>query len=139
MVREETDIHLYGPVLGLPALRAEVADSWCADYHGEVSAAQVAITAGCNQAFAAAVACLTDQGDEVILPVPWYFNHKMYLDMAGVHVAALATDGNMLPDPVRAARLITPRTRAIARMVRYVADRHARARSRGSIPTSVQY
>ena len=114
LVQDEPGAHLYGPVLGLPALRASVAARWSAAYRGRVDAAQVAITAGCNQAFAAAIACLTDQNDEVILPVPWYFNHKMYLDMAGVKTVPLATGNGMLPDPEQAAKLITPRTKAIA-------------------------
>jgi len=114
LVQDEPGVHLYGPVLGLPALRASVAARWSAAYRGRVDAAQVAITAGCNQAFAAAIACLTDQNDEVILPVPWYFNHKMYLDMAGVKTVPLATGDGMLPDPEQAAKLITPRTKAIA-------------------------
>ncbi|MGY9013176.1 MAG: aminotransferase class I/II-fold pyridoxal phosphate-dependent enzyme, partial [Rhodobacterales bacterium] len=71
LVQDEPAAHLYGPVLGLPALRASVAARWSTAYCGRVDAAQVAITAGCNQAFAAAIACLTDQNDEVILPVPW--------------------------------------------------------------------
>jgi aspartate/methionine/tyrosine aminotransferase len=114
LVQDDPAAHLYGPVLGLPALRASVAARWSIAYRGRVDAAQVAITAGCNQAFAAAIACLTDQNDEVILPVPWYFNHKMYLDMAGVKTVPLATGNGMLPDPEQAAKLITPRTKAIA-------------------------
>ena len=47
------DAHLYGPVLGLPALRAEIAAQWSAAYGGTISAEQVAITQGCNQAFCA--------------------------------------------------------------------------------------
>ena len=31
----------------------------------------VALTAGCNLAFVAAIMTLADAGDEVILPVPW--------------------------------------------------------------------
>lgn len=111
LTRAET--HLYGPVLGLPDLRAALAQRTMDIYGGEVAPDQVAITSGCNQAFAAAIAALCGEGDEVILPVPWYFNHKMWLDMSGVRVVALATDEQLLPDPDHAARLITPRTRAI--------------------------
>ena len=108
------DVHLYGPVLGLPALRAALADRTGAVYGGAIASDQVCITSGCNQAFAAAIATLCGEGDEVILPTPWYFNHKMWLDMAGVKSVALATGGDLLPDPEAAAALITPRTRAIA-------------------------
>ncbi|TNF57965.1 MAG: aminotransferase [Rhodobacteraceae bacterium] len=105
--------HLYGPVLGLPALREAFARNCNAHYGGAVTAAQVCITAGCNQAFTSVMATLAGSGDEVILPTPWYFNHKMWLDMTGVKTVPLATDAALMPDPDRAAALITDRTRAI--------------------------
>ncbi len=105
--------HLYGPVLGLPDLRAELAARWSADYGGEIAEGQVAITSGCNQAFCAALATLAGPGDEVLLPTPWYFNHKMWLDMAGVRAVPLPPGPGLLPDPAEAARRITDRTRAM--------------------------
>jgi len=112
-VVHDDSIHLYGPVLGMPALRAELAARTARIYNGTVDATQVAITSGCNQAFAAAIAALCGEGDEVIIPVPWYFNHKMWLDMAGAKAVPLKCEGDMMPDPWDAAKLITPRTRAI--------------------------
>jgi len=105
--------HLYGPVLGMPELRAELAAQMSRTYGGAVRPDQVAITAGCNQAFAAVMATLAGAGDAVILPTPWYFNHRMWLDMAGVATQALPTGAGLLPDPDAAAALITPATRAI--------------------------
>lgn len=110
---EDPASHMYGPVLGLPGLRAALARDWAQHYGGAVDAAQVAITAGCNQAFAATVSALCGEGDEVILPVPWYFNHKMWLDMSGVRVVPLPCGPELLPDPDMARALITPRTRAM--------------------------
>lgn len=114
IVVNDADAHLYGPVLGYDPLRAEVATQWSADYGGAISPAQVAITSGCNQAFAAAIATLCDQGDEVIVPVPYYFNHRMWMDMAGVKTVALDAGPSLIPDVDAAAALITDRTRAIA-------------------------
>ena len=74
----------------------------------------MAITSGCNQAFAAAIATLCDDGSEVIVPVPYYFNHRMWLDMAGVKTVPLDAGPSLIPAPEQAAALITPRTRAIA-------------------------
>ena len=109
----DEDIHLYGPVLGLPALRSELASQWSKSYGGEIHSNHVGITSGCNQAFSAAVAMLCGQDDEIILPTPFYFNHKMWLDMAGVRTITLACRGDMIPDPEEAAQLITEKTRAI--------------------------
>ncbi|NDW51995.1 aminotransferase [Aliiroseovarius sp. PrR006] len=108
------ETHLYGPVLGLPALRDELAFNINRHYGADVSSQNVAITSGCNQAFAATIATLAAPGDEVILPTPWYFNHKMWLDMGGITAVPLATGADLLPAPDKAATLITPRTRAIA-------------------------
>ena len=107
------EAHLYGPVLGLPDLRTTLAHRWSRLYSGRVGANQVAITSGCNQAFAATTSVLAEKGDEVILPTPWYFNHKMWLDMQGLRAVPLPTDIALLPDPDVAKSLITDRTRAI--------------------------
>ena len=105
--------HLYGPVLGNPELRAEIALQWSAAYGGAIRPDQVAITQGCNQAFTAAMSTLAGAGDEVILPTPWYFNHKMWLDMQGITTVPLPAGPGLIPQADQAAKLITPRTRAI--------------------------
>ncbi|MEO6298480.1 MAG: aminotransferase [Paracoccaceae bacterium] len=107
------DAHLYGPVLGLPALRSEIADQWSTAYAGTINPMQVAITQGCNQAFCAVLSTLAGAGDEVILPTPWYFNHKMWLDMQGCKTVPLPSGPHLTPDAATAAALITDRTRAI--------------------------
>ena len=114
IVLHEPDAHLYGPVLGLPDLRAEVARQWSAGYVGMISPDQVAITSGCNQAYSAALMAIAGEGDEVILPVPWYFNHAMWNQMIGVRTVPLTTGPDMIPRAEDAARLVTSRTRAIA-------------------------
>ncbi|NOD91604.1 aminotransferase [Ruegeria sp. HKCCD4884] len=111
---QEDSAHLYGPVLGNDDLRTELAAQISAHYAAQVDPAQTAITSGCNQAFSAVISAITDEADEVILPTPWYFNHKMWLDMAGVKAVDLPTGDDLLPDPDRARALITKKTRAIA-------------------------
>ncbi|UWQ34647.1 aminotransferase [Leisingera sp. M527] len=109
----DVEAHLYGPVLGNDPLRRALARQISGHYQADVRAEQVGITSGCNQAFAAAIAALCGEGDEVIIPVPWYFNHKMWLDMAGVTAVPLPVGGGMLPELAAAEALISPRTRAI--------------------------
>ena len=106
--------HLYCSVLGRDNLREAIASIWSDLYGGRISAANVGVTAGCNQAFCASILSLAGPGDEVILPTPWYFNHKMWLDMSGVTAVPLATNQDCLPDVETAASLISERTRAIA-------------------------
>ncbi len=111
---QQDSAHLYGPVLGNDDLRTELANQIGDHYDATVMPEQVAITSGCNQAFSAVISAITDQGDEVILPTPWYFNHKMWLDMAGVQAIDLPTGEDLLPDPDQARALITDKTRAIS-------------------------
>lgn len=105
--------HLYGPVLGLPDLREGLAASMQGRYAAPVRPDQIAITAGCNQAFCAVMATLAGQGDAVVLPTPWYFNHAMWLSMQGIDAVPLPCGAGLLPDPDHARTLIGPRTRAI--------------------------
>ena len=109
----DTSAHFYGAVLGRDALRDEIARAWRDIYAGDIAPAQVGVTAGCNQAFCAAILSLAGPGDEVILPTPWYFNHQMWLQMTGLKAVPLATNQDCLPDIDSAAALITDRTRAI--------------------------
>ena len=110
---EEDDTHLYGAVLGSDSLRTELASQWAHHFEGTVSPAQVAVTSGCNQAFSATISAICAEGDEVLLPTPWYFNHKMWLDMVGVTTVPLDTGTDLTPDVATAKALIGPRTKAI--------------------------
>jgi aspartate/methionine/tyrosine aminotransferase len=71
------------------------------------------VTAGGNQAFFNAILAITDPGDEVILLVPYYFNHEMAVVMAGCRPVLVRTDENyqLRPEAIQAA--ITSRTRAV--------------------------
>jgi aspartate/methionine/tyrosine aminotransferase len=77
LVRRD-DTASYAPAIGLPHARTATAD------HLGVAADHVMITAGCNQAFCLAIGALCEPGDNVILPVPYYFNHDMWLRANGV-------------------------------------------------------
>jgi aspartate/methionine/tyrosine aminotransferase len=106
-------VHRYTSQLGIEALRAAEARDLARAYGAPVALEQVAITAGCNQAFCLVADALAAPGDEVILPLPFYFNHDMWLRARGVVPVYLTAGADLLPDPDEAARRITRRTRAI--------------------------
>jgi aspartate/methionine/tyrosine aminotransferase len=105
----------YTEIAGLVELREALARHMSAVYEGAIAPARCFVTAGCNQAYCLAVMALARAGDEVILPLPYYFNHQMWLDMLGVRARHLAfrPDRGGVPDADEAAALITERTRAI--------------------------
>src|SRR3954453_2077291 len=105
----------YGTIDGDEALRSVLAADINRVYGADLNANDVAITAGANLAFTMALTVLCGHGDQVMLPVPWYFNNAMALSMQGLETLPLpcrAEDG-FVPDPDRAAALITERTRAL--------------------------
>jgi len=112
-VVNRADAHLYGPVPGNPELRDEIAAQWSVLYGGVIVQGNVAITAGCNQAFCVAIATACAPGDIVMLPNPWYFNHRMWLDMTGIGCIPLGCDADMLPDLGVARAAMSERVRAI--------------------------
>lgn len=98
---------------GILPLREGLVRSLTVDYDAPVAVEQVAVTAGCNQAFCLAMMALTEPGDEVLLPLPSYFNHDMWLRSQDVAPVYLEPGPDMTPDPAEAAAAITDRTRAI--------------------------
>ena len=114
LILNDTSVHLYGEVLGLPELRLEFSDHLNKFYKSnKLSSANIGITAGCNQAFAAAITSVAQADDQIILPSPWYFNHKMWLDMLGIRTIVLNTGTTLIPDVNEASKLITNKTKAI--------------------------
>jgi aspartate/methionine/tyrosine aminotransferase len=105
----------YTHIYGLDTLRQTHAQAMGRDYGAQIAPSHVAITTGCNQAFAAAIMAVAQAGDAVVMPTPWYFNHQMWLKMLGIRINAIAAFGNGLnyPDVAEAERAITPNTRAI--------------------------
>ena len=105
----------YTAILGQNSLRQALAATLSEAYRGRVTQDQVAITAGCNQAFCLALMALAGPGDEAILPAPSYFNYQMWLEMLGISPVYLPfrPERGGVPDPADAKARITPRTRAI--------------------------
>lgn len=109
----------YGPILGEPALREAVAEELRLTLGGGApgpGAANVAITAGCNQAWFVALTAVADAGDAVLIPTPWYFNHAMAARMTGIEPRPLPTraEGAFVPDVAEAGRLMADgRVRAV--------------------------
>ncbi len=106
--------HEYGDGAGSPALIERIIQKLRRENGIDVGrGSDVMITAGANMAFMHVVFAITEPGDEIILPVPFYFNHDMAIEMAGCRTVRVPTDGRYQLDVDALRRAITPRTRAI--------------------------
>lgn len=105
----------YSPDEGLPEVRQAIAHWYARRYGAGPLVKEICLTIGASQAFWLAMVTLCRAGDEVIVPLPAYFDHPMALAAYGVVPRFLpyreGTGG--LPDPAQIAAAITPRTRAI--------------------------
>jgi aspartate/methionine/tyrosine aminotransferase len=106
--------HRYGPVEGLSTLIDALADKLARENRIQVEpASRVVVTAGSNMGFINALLAIADPGHEVILPVPFYFNHEMAVVMANCKPIFVPTTVNYQLDLDAMDRAFTPRTRAV--------------------------
>jgi aspartate/methionine/tyrosine aminotransferase len=105
--------HKYGPVHGTPELLARIARKLGDENGIALAGRHIVVTAGANMGFLNALFSIADPGDEVILPLPYYFNQEMAIRMLGCVPVFVPTDEqfHLRLDALRAA--ITERTRAI--------------------------
>lgn len=107
--------HRYTPAAGLPDLREAVAAKTLRDSGLEVGAGQVVVTNGGKQAVYQAFQVLLDDGDEVLVPTPYWTTYPEAIKLAGgiqVDVFAGSDQGYLVTvDQLEAAR--TERTKVL--------------------------
>ncbi|HEY6935311.1 MAG TPA: pyridoxal phosphate-dependent aminotransferase [Marmoricola sp.] len=107
--------HRYTPAGGLPELKKAIAEKTRRDSGYVVEPAQVLVTNGGKHAIYGAFATVTDPGDEVLLPAPYWTTYPEAIRLAGgVPVEVLADetqDYKVTVDQLEAAR--TDRTTAL--------------------------
>jgi aspartate aminotransferase len=107
--------HRYTPAAGLPELREAVAEKTLRDSGLEVAPGQVIITNGGKHAVFQAVATIIGEGDEMLLPSPFWTTYPEVVRLAGgvpVEVFAGSDQGYLVTvEQLEAAR--TPRTKAL--------------------------
>lgn len=110
----DPDHHKYGPVHGIPGLLSLIETKLGREngiHTGDCS--RVVVTAGANMGFVNAIGAITDPGDEVILPLPYYFNQEMAIRMLDCRPILVETGHGYQPRPELIERAITARTRAV--------------------------
>lgn len=110
---DEAPTSRYAPQPGIPELRTAFAADLSAAYEATIDADDTLVTAGCNQAFCTVISALAGPGDNVVLVLPFYFNHDMWLRVEGIEPRYLRPDDRLLPSPETASGLLDDRTRAI--------------------------
>ena len=107
--------HRYTPTPGLPDLRDAIVAKTKRDSQYEITADQVLVTNGGKQAVYQAFATIIDDGDEVLLPSPYWTTYPECIKLAGgttVEVFADESQNYLVSvEQLEAAR--TPKTKAL--------------------------
>src|ERR1700749_2827953 len=85
-------MHKYTPAAGLPELRQAIAAKTKRDSDYEVTADQVLVTNGGKQAVYQTFAALLDDGDEALLPAPYWTTYPEAIALAGGKSVIVPTD-----------------------------------------------
>ena len=105
----------YSPVPGYPALRQAIADKLKRENGLDYALSQIVCSNGAKQSVCNAVMALVGEGDEVIIPAPYWVSYPQMVLMADgtpVYVeAGIEQDFKITPGQLEAA--ITPRTRLL--------------------------
>ena len=105
--------HKYQHELGIPELRERIATRLAAENGIDADRFSLMVTAGGNMAFLTALLAICDQGDEVVLVKPYFFNHEMAVRMIGCRPVVVAADERYQLDLASIEAAIGPRTRAV--------------------------
>src|ERR1700740_856957 len=85
-------MHKYTPAAGLPELRAAIAAKTARASGYDVTADQVLVTNGGKQAVYQTFAALLDEGDEALLPAPYWTTYPEAITLAGGVPVIVPTD-----------------------------------------------
>ena len=105
----------YGPSAGYESYRKKLAQFYT-NQNVKVSKEDILITTGGSEALLFALGSIMDQGDEIIIPEPFYANYSAFSAESGatvVPVVSTIETGFALPPIEEFEKLITPKTKAI--------------------------
>lgn len=111
----EENYSKYSPVPGYPDLRKAIAEKLQRENQLSYDAAEIMVSNGAKQSVCNALMALVDDGDEVIIPAPYWVSYPQMVKLAGgnpvIVKAGFEQNFKMTPEQLEAA--ITPKTRML--------------------------
>ena len=107
--------HRYTPTPGLPELRQAIVAKTSRDSGFEIAVDNVLVTNGGKQAVYQSIATIVDQGDEVILPAPYWTTYPECIRLAGGTPVEVFADeqSNYCVSVEQLEAVRTPKTKAL--------------------------
>ena len=105
----------YGPSEGTRSFREKLV-TYYKQHDINVDAEDILVTTGASEAIIMALDCITNEGDELIIPEPFYANYGTFAAACGVNVIGIPSDFESqfaLPSIEKIEAAITSKTRAL--------------------------
>ncbi len=105
----------YTHVSGYVELRQAICDKFKRDNKVEYTPDEIVVSTGAKQSIANSVLCLVNEGDEVIVPSPFWVSYLEILKLAGAKPVIINTtiESDFKVTPEQLEKHITPKTRLI--------------------------
>ncbi|HCG77070.1 MAG: aspartate aminotransferase [bacterium (Candidatus Ratteibacteria) CG_4_10_14_3_um_filter_41_18] len=103
----------YTPVSGTRELKEAIAEKFKNDNHLNYSPEEILVSCGAKHSIYNAIVSLCDEGDEVILPSPYWLSYPEMIKIAGASPVIIETDqeNGFKITPEQLKRAITPKTK----------------------------
>jgi len=105
----------YAPSPGIPVL-IDAVQNYFKEIGIHYDTSDILITTGGSEALIFALMAILDDGDEILVPEPFYPNYNSFVNVTGGKIVPIPTtpeEGYRYADKERIEKLITPKTRAI--------------------------
>ncbi len=96
---DDVGTHLYTPDAGLYELREAYVEFLNKKFGASLNTNNIIFTPGCNAAFYTVVKSIISNGDNVVIPIPYYFNHIMAVQLSGGEVVHINTENGKFDVP----------------------------------------
>ncbi len=111
----QNGFHGYTMNTGMPELRESISDKLHRDNNLRYDASQIVCTNGAKQALGFSMLAMLDEGDEVIIPAPYWVSYPEMAKVAGATAVTVRTsfENNFRITPQQLEEAITENTKAI--------------------------
>ncbi|MEL6721573.1 MAG: aminotransferase class I/II-fold pyridoxal phosphate-dependent enzyme, partial [Bacteroidota bacterium] len=114
---QQTDIEIlaYSPAVGIDSYRSGLT-KYYKEFGIQVKPEEIIVTTGASEALQFLMYACFNEGDEIVVPEPFYANYNGFAQIAGVKIKPITCDisnGFALPEIADFERVITPNTKAI--------------------------
>ena len=105
----------YPPVAGFPELKKAIVQKFKKDYNLDYNPSQVVVSSGAKQSLSNAILCLLEEGDEVIVPSPYWVSYPDMIKLADATMVSVPTniDTGFKISPEQLEKAISPKTKMV--------------------------